>query len=183
MDLCLKRKKNRYNRFCFYIQLTYFHSFSHLVDNSLDVQSMYSSELTLSGPTYSRTGCFEGRYFYEAIEVKVVKTGNYSLGTNSTMDTYGYIYKNDFNSFHPFMNLLLEDDQSYRNDQFKLVTRLQINITYILVVTTYFPSVTGVFSVLVIGPNNVILNRISEYPYYSFNTYDRITKYTICLYT
>jgi len=127
---------------------------------------MYSSELNASSPTYARTGCLEGNYFYEAVEVKVVETGNYSLGTNSTMDTYGYIYKNSFDPTFVTVNLLLEDDQSYRNDQFKLIIPLQVNTTYILVVTTYSLNVTGMFSVLVSGPNNVSLNRISKYLYY-----------------
>lgn len=78
------------------------------------------------------------------------------------MDTYGYIYKNSFNPTNSLVNLLAEDDQSYHNDQFKLVTPLQINTTYILVVTTYSPKVIGMFSVLVIGPNKVMFNHISK---------------------
>lgn len=110
----------------------------------------------------------------------VTETGRYSLGTNSTIDTYGYIYKNRFDPADPFVNLISEDDQSYRNNQFKIVTSLQINITYILVVTTYSPNVTGMFTVIVIGPNNVKFNHISKYSNNSFHAYQRIIK---CLYT
>ncbi len=137
--------------------------------------------MNTSSPTYVRAGCHESNYFYETIEVKVIETGNYSLGSNSTIDTYGYIYNNSFDPFHLTMNLLIENDQSYGNNQFKLVTPLQVNTTYILVVTTYSPNVTGKFSVLVIGPNNVIFNHISKYLSFSLDMYHRITKYRMSL--
>ncbi len=124
---------------------------------------MYSSALTTSSPTYQRTGCYGSSYYYEAIEVKVVNSGYYTLRSNSTINTYGSIYNDTFNPFSPTVNLLLEDDGRCLGDQFKLTMVLQANTKYILVVTTYFSNVTGAFSIFVSGRNNVNFNHIGEY--------------------
>lgn len=146
------------NRFLFFIFFL-----SYLIADSSDSQSLYTSELNSSSPTFMRTACFGEYHFYEAIEMKVIETGNYSLGSNSSMDTYGYIYENSFNPTYADENLLSEDDQSYRNNQFKLVIRLQVNTTYILVMTTYSPNIRGMFTIIAIGPNNVSFNHFSKF--------------------
>lgn len=48
---------------------------------------------------------------------------------------------------------------------FQFSIYLQMNITYILVITTFQPNIRGEFSVFVYGSNNVTLNRISKYDY------------------
>ena len=136
--------------------------FLHLTDASLDMQVVYSSELVVNDLVYARTACKPIYYYYEAIEINVMETGYYIIISNSTIDTYGSIYENNFNVLTSRMNLLLEDDNSACNHQFKLIIRLQVNTTYILVVSTTFSNVTGAFSVLVFGPNNVSMNYISE---------------------
>ena len=127
---------------------------------------MYSSALTADSPTYSRTGCDMLKYYYEDIQVSVVEAGYYSLGSSSSVNTFDYIYANNFNPSIPSINLISRDDDSLNNTQLKLVIALQPNTTYVLVVTTYYPNVTGKFSVLLSGPNNISLNTISEYTYY-----------------
>jgi hypothetical protein len=112
---------------------------------------------------FARTGCELPNYYYEAIQVDVVESGYYNLISNSLIDTYGYMYKEYFNPMIPTNNLLLQNDRSFCSNQFKFVTSLEVNTMYVLVVTTFDPSVTGMFSVIVTGPNNVSLNRISEY--------------------
>jgi hypothetical protein len=110
------------------------------------------------------TGCGASNYHYEAIQLDVVETGCYNLISNNTIATHGYIYKDNFNPINPTINILLQNDRHYRgrDDQFEFQTYLLINTTYILVVTTFDPGVTGVFSVLVTGPNSVSFNYIGE---------------------
>ncbi len=129
---------------------------------------MYSSALTTSSQKYGRSECQPSNYYYEAIEVKVIDTGYYGLSSKSTIDIYNYIYKNTFIPFKPTENLLSVDTGSCANGRLKLTTVLQANTTYILVVTTYSPNVMGAFSIIVFGPNNVSLNRISEYLYFLY---------------
>jgi len=97
--------------------------------------------------------------------VNVIEDGDYTLGSESTIDTYGYIYKDQFNPYDPSMNQVKEDDGGGCNDQFKLFVYLQTNTTYILVVTTWHPEVVGPFSIMGAGPKNVILKYTSEYVY------------------
>jgi hypothetical protein len=118
--------------------------------------------LTADTQTYTRE-CGRSSYYYETIEVNVQETGNYSFGSISNIQTYGYIYEDSFDPFNPTQNLLSQDGYGCGMYKFQFTTWLQVNTTYVLVVTTFFPNVQGNFSVHVIGPNNVSLNRTSEY--------------------
>jgi hypothetical protein len=125
---------------------------------------MYASALTKDTQTYSRV-C-GGNYHYESIQMNVQQNGAYSFDSNNTIITYGYIYKNDFDPWYPFENLLVQSNYRCGEYPFHLATYLQVNTTYVLVVTTFDRNVQGEFSVLVSGPNNISLNRISEYLYF-----------------
>lgn len=129
---------------------------------SLFIQSKYSSELTVYSRTYSPTGCELSDYYYEAIQINVTRVGYYTFRSNSTIDTYGHFYMNNFDPFNPTVNLQAEDDNRCINRQFGITTYLQMNTTYILIVTTSSPDVVGSFSIFGSGPSNVIFNRISE---------------------
>jgi hypothetical protein len=110
---------------------------------------------------YSRD-CQRPKFLYETIQVSVTVNGSYSLNSDSSVDLYGYVYRNSFDPLKPSENKLIEDDQSGCAVQFKLVLHLQIDTTYILVVTTYHPGVTGALSIVASGPNNVTFKRTSE---------------------
>ncbi len=110
---------------------------------------------------YPRTSCYDFIKYYETIQVTVGETGTYTFVTNTT-NTYGYIYKDNFDPFNLTENLLSEDDKSDCSGRFKLITRLQVNTTYVLVVTMTGFRATGAFSVLIFGPNNISLDRIGE---------------------
>lgn len=118
------------------------------------VQTMYPSALTANSQTYSRD-CQSSNFYYETVHLNVTTNGFYSLSSSSTIDTYGYIYKDNFNPLKPSENLLVQDDNNCNNNQFKLITELNTSTTYILVVTTYHPAKTEQFSILISGPNNV----------------------------
>jgi hypothetical protein len=125
------------------------------------IRLIYSSELTTDSPTYYRD-CQTPNYHYESIQVNVAITGLYSIWSRSTVDTYGYIYKDNFDSLKPVENLLSQHSGICNVGQFKLIIDLQADTTYILVVTTYRPNMTGNFSIFVSGPDNVTLSPISE---------------------
>ena len=129
----------------------------------MSIQSTYySSKLTPDNQYYSRTGCWTLEYYYEAIEINVSETGDYSISSSSTIDTYGYIYENNFDVFNLTKNLIAENDDNGCDGQFKLTKQLRVETRYILIAETYFPNRSRPFSVLVIGPKNVSFNRISE---------------------
>jgi hypothetical protein len=67
------------------------------------------------------------------------------------MDTYGYIYENNFDPASPSLNLLQFDDDSNGIGQFKLDINLQTGREYILVVTTFHANVTGSFTIYTNG--------------------------------
>jgi hypothetical protein len=76
------------------------------------IQLVYSSKLTVNSRTYDRDSDLS-KYLYEAHEIYVDTNGEYVLWSESSIsNTYGYIYKNDFNPLKPFENLLLQHDQA-----------------------------------------------------------------------
>ncbi len=136
----------------------------HLVYSSLVPQNGYFSSLSTNNQIYSRD-CDKQNLYYESIQVKVNTTGYYSFRSYSTIDAYGFIYRNTFNPLNPLENLLHREDDSGSDLQFTLDIRLSGGMTYVLVMTTYQLKETGAFSIIVQGPNKVILNRLSEYIY------------------
>jgi hypothetical protein len=119
--------------------------------------------LTDHSQIFAHTDCGTSNYYFEAIEVEVFESGCYNLVSNSTIGTYGYIYQDYFKPVIPTDNLFSQIGRAHRDDLFELQTSLLINTKYILVVTTFNPNVTGVFSVVLTGSNIVNFNRISEY--------------------
>jgi hypothetical protein len=72
------------------------------------------------------------------------------------------MYNHSSNPFNPFLNLLSKDANTCGNDQFSLTTNFQNNTTYVLVVTTYSPNVTGAFSILVSGSMSVTFSLVGK---------------------
>ncbi len=138
----------------------------HSIDSSsVSIQATYTSNLTATSSKYTRD-CIQPNYYYEAIEINVAENGYYTLVSDSNMDTYGYLYENNFNPFNPFVNQIMEDDESGCNRQFKLYYYLQKQKTYILIITTSDPNVTGSFSIIALGLSHVTLKRSGEYTYH-----------------
>ncbi|CAF1020086.1 unnamed protein product [Adineta steineri] len=113
---------------------------------------------------YGRTVCDDSNYYYETIEINVVTDGFYIIASNSSVDIYGYVYNNSFNPFNPSVNLILSNIFGC-GAGFQLTVNLVVNITYILVVTSWKENMTGSFSIIVSGPTNTSVTRIT----YSFN--------------
>ena len=92
-----------------------------------------------------------------------MKTGSYAVWSKSEMDTYGYLYKNDFDPLQPFGNLLAQHSGKCNQGQLKFIRNFETNTRYILVVTTYYPNTTGNFTIFISGENNVTLNLFGMY--------------------
>jgi hypothetical protein len=135
---------------------SYIYIFSPLLD-STTVYSEYSSSLTGYNQLFCWTGyCFPAlKYYYQAFIVNASSTGFYKIISNSSMDTYGLMYKNSFNSSDPSRNVVVSDDDSGGNNQFQLEVYIDAAIKFILVVTTHWKKVTGAFSIGVTGEGSV----------------------------
>ena len=104
---------------------------------------------------------FDDDYYYEMIVVNISKAGNVTIKSQSSMNTYGYLYENSFDPFDKSSNLLMEDDNSGDNEQFKMTAFLQPSTLYVLVVTTFSPHVMGHFSIIASGLSSISLTRES----------------------
>ena len=122
--------------------------------------------------------CKIPKCYYETLQMNVVKTGLYVIWSASNINTYGYIYKNDFDPLKPSANLLAEHNGTCNERQFKLIIDLENNTQYVLVVTTYYPYTIGSFSVFVSGPDNVSLNQFGKYLYGFINTKNKCVENT-----
>jgi hypothetical protein len=111
----------------------------------------YSSRWITSSPRFARYNGLNGTYYYEAIRVTVPVSGYYRFKSNSTVDTFGYLYIDSFLPMSPSMNLLAQNDDAGGNGQFQFTVNLQSNTRYILVVTTFGTNVIGTFDVIASG--------------------------------
>ena len=93
--------------------------------------------------------------YYEAIVLNASLPGTYVFVSSSRMDTYGYIYKDTFDSSDPAVNLIAGNDNTGGNKQFQLNIFLEALTQYILVVTTYDAGERGVFSIVATGPASI----------------------------
>ncbi|CAF1504357.1 unnamed protein product [Adineta ricciae] len=106
--------------------------------------------------------CNHKKFYYETLEIFVSDTCYYTIlsSSNDNTDLYGYLYENHFNPLALRKNLLAENnDRSEINRQFKLEVPLYVNITYILVITTYSPKDIGEFKLNFIGWKNINIKR------------------------
>ncbi|CAF1959045.1 unnamed protein product [Rotaria magnacalcarata] len=131
------------------------------------IYSYYSSALTTSSPTFKRSG-FYSNYYYEAIKVTVPRTGLYYFRSNTNVDTYGYLYLNNFDPSSIRTNQITSDDDSGGNRQFQLSSSLSFGQIYVLVFTTYSPNVVTDISIIAWGPSATMFTRNSS------NSYGRI---------
>lgn len=144
------------------------------------ILSEYSGELTVNSKMFARSGGSGSNYYYETIQINPLATGTYTIisqrnisenymdttdsyvtqsySNQGFMDTYGYIYQNEFYPSNPTINLIQQDDDNAGNAQFRLTVSLRADITYVLVFTTFSPGVTGSFSIAVSGPDSVMFS-------------------------
>ncbi len=85
--------------------------------------------------------------------------GTYTIISNSLSNTYGYLYNRSFDPSNPSRNLIISNDGTKGNGQFRILHRLQPYRTYILVVAIYEPTNKEMFQIRIVGPAQVF--RIS----------------------
>jgi hypothetical protein len=89
--------------------------------------------------------------------VTTATAGMYTLTSASSINTYGYLYKDPVDSTHPSQNLIMSDDDSGGDRQFRLTGNLSYATIYVLIITTLDSNVPEHFSVSVSGPSFVDL--------------------------
>jgi len=124
------------------------------------VSTTYSGTITTSSQYYTRKGA-TGTYYYQAIQVQVPVTGEYTFQSSSTTDTYGYIYQGNFYPTYPQYNVVGEDDESGGSNNFKITASLRSDITYYLIVTTYHTVRIGSYVISASGPNYPTMTSVS----------------------
>lgn len=106
-----------------------------------------------SGQRYCRRGsCPNSLYYFQAIQINVSISGSYIIISNSTVDTYGYLYGDGFIPSASDIYLISYNDDGGDNQQFKFAMNLQAMRNYILIVTTYNQDTTAPFSIIGFGP-------------------------------
>jgi hypothetical protein len=93
----------------------------------------------------------------------VAEDGIYTLGSNRDINIDGYLYQNKFNPLDPSINQISRNVQGVCSGQLELIYYLRKQITYILLVTTYFLRTQGSFSIIVVGPSKTTLKYSGEY--------------------
>jgi hypothetical protein len=103
----------------------------------------------------------EGEFFYSLIEIQPSESGLYDIlnpSSNLTLtnDPYVYLYEESFDPQNPSINLIAQDDDSGGGLLFRLNDIEMFNtITYFMVATSYQPSATGTFDIIVSGVGSV----------------------------
>lgn len=127
-----------------------------------NVQSNYLSALTQSSQLYSFDSSTIANRYYEVIQLAVSKSGCYHFIIKSYMHIIAYIYNNTFNALDLNSDLLAYHNGNETNTQIYFTLQLNITTTYMLVISTYFPTMIGNFSIHVYGPDQVHMNATSK---------------------
>ena len=88
-------------------------------------------------------------------------SGSYTIESNGSLDTYGYLYINSFVRVFWMQNLLASNDDDGEHPNFAINYVLQSMTKYILVTTTYYPNKTGTFSIIANGPGVVNFTHVN----------------------
>ncbi|CAF5062968.1 unnamed protein product [Rotaria magnacalcarata] len=127
--------------------------------NAYMINTTVYSALSLANPRYARPDTSNSTYYYDTFNVKTNITGLYTIASNSAIDTYGFLYNGSFFPNSPTRNLVISDDESGGNAQFRLSVYLQSYAQYVLVVTTYYGNVFGPYMVMTSGLGHVHILR------------------------
>ncbi|CAF0971145.1 unnamed protein product [Adineta steineri] len=115
-----------------------------------------NSALTSTNPTYCYKGtCQGGNYYYQAIQINVSVDGLQDILGNSSIYNSCFLYNDSFNATFPNKNLMLEYCFYPEDVGFRIIVFLQATAKYVLVVTTLFWNVTGLFSIITYGEGSV----------------------------
>ena len=128
--------------------------------------AILDGSLTFNRPYWSSQDTFN----YSLIELQPNVDGLYDIlnpSANLTIsnDPYIYLYQDSFDPINPTTNLIAYDDDSGGNLLFQL-SGIEFNsvTSYFLVATSYLPSSTGTFDIVVSGVGSVEFGGSVENP-------------------
>ncbi|CAF4508797.1 unnamed protein product, partial [Rotaria socialis] len=127
--------------------------------NAYMINTTAWSTLSLANPKYARPDTLNSTYYYDTFNVMTTVAGLYTIVSNSSIDTYGFLYNGSFFPNSPTRNLVISDDESGGNSQFQLRVYLQSYAQYVLVVTTFYENVFGSYMVMTSGLGHVNILR------------------------
>jgi hypothetical protein len=122
-----------------------------------NVITTYENGLFSYSSKFVRPNRNRSDYYYHAIRVRIFTRGSYSFTSSSLIDTYGSFHHFAVDPTNPYESLITFDDDSGGGRQFRISLDLQSEKTYILLVTTFAPNVTGWFKITAVGPASVNL--------------------------
>ena len=116
-------------------------------------RSFYTSALTRNSLYFcpGASCAANGLYYYKPIGFMTATSGDYVIQSNSTLDTYGYIFNSTVRQITGVSGALMSDDESGGNSQFLMTISVQAMFNYTLIATTFAANVTGPFSVSATG--------------------------------
>jgi len=139
--------------------------FSQFISNLIETK--YSSEFTINSHEcdFYRT-IIPFDFYCECIKIDMTKEGYYTIRVNSSMSyIYGNIYGNNFTLFDLSINekTIEVESKSNCNNHFKILLYSEMNTSMILIVKAEKQLEPSAFTIIVDGPSNVSMERISIY--------------------
>ena len=129
----------------------------------MSLQTSVSAVLTNAQGHQRYGGWLSNDYYYDRYRVIVSQMGYYAFtSAGGLLDMYGYFYRTVFNPNSSSTNLMGMDRGSRGNNQFKIHINLLLNMTYELVVTTFYPDRTGNYTINVFGLSPVGVQKIDD---------------------
>jgi len=111
---------------------------------------------------YSHSSGERQENYYESYEVNVSFDSYLIFTSNSSIDTIGCLYSENFFPNSPDLNLIAADDETGGSGQFKFEFYLESNIKYILVLTTYGTFITGDYQLIISGLTSVNIQKLNN---------------------
>lgn len=114
---------------------------------------------------HNHQNCYLHDYYYETLRIDVLTSDYYVFSSESNINTYAYLYRDNWTSSYPELNLISFDDDSCIENQFRMTIYLQVNMTYILLVTTSAAdkNIKGKISLIIEGPDKININTFRMY--------------------
>ena len=148
-DLCIRISYDRIFYY-FYILATTTTTTTTTTTSTI-IRSIYSNALTNRSPLFTRLNQQNNSFYYQSIQLFVRKSAVYTVSSGASIYLHCSLYNNSFNPNNPSNNLITFASHSDTNRNPSFSTYLNTGVTYILVVTTVNPYVTGSFNITVSG--------------------------------
>ena len=129
------------------------------IDTPILIESKHTSILTTDAQIYIQ---FTRLKYYGIMQMNVSKDGKYDFLINSTVEVDVSLYNNYFDPNNDTENLLLSFYLGCNSDQTKFTRNLRSDEKYYLLITASDLNATSSFSIVLIGPSQVLFNEMCE---------------------